>query len=142
MTSVHIINNNLRSNEWEYDTELGIWTNKYGYNVKHTGKIFHEGKEIYFPISCETEDDLEGRALRIEYTGDGNASRVLSNKWHSFDEQYCHRQKHLTKKRNKRTHRRRKQCKENDFQLEKEHYLKKQDENNKKDEMTKNSKEE
>ena len=97
MTSIHTITNNLRANEWVYNKDSGVWTNKHGYNVKHTGKIFYEGKEIYFPIARETEDDLKGKALRFEYTGDGSAKTVVSNKWYSYDEQYCHRQKHITK---------------------------------------------
>lgn len=129
MTSFHTVTNNLRSNEWTYDKESGIWTNKRGYKIKNTGKIFHEGKEIYFPITKETNDDLKGRALRFEYSGDGSSSYVKSNRWYNFDEQYCHRQKHITKKRKQKAHRRRRECKENDFQLEKEHALKNKNKN-------------
>ena len=132
MTSIHTITNNLRANEWVYDKELNVWTNKHGYNVKHTGKIFHEGKEIYFPIAKETEDDLEGNALRVEYTGDGSVKTIASNKWYSYDEQYCHRQKHITKKRKQKARNRRKQCRENEYQLEKEYALKNQDKKNNK----------
>ena len=130
MTSIHAINNNIRANEWKYDKNLGVWTNKHGYKMKHTGKIFHEGKEIYFPIARETEDDLKGKALRFEYTGDGSTKTVVSNKWYSYDEQYCHRQKHLTEKRKQKARRRRKQCKENEYQLEKEHALNSENKNN------------
>ena len=126
MTSVHVINNNIRANEWVYDKELCVWTNKHGCKVKHTGKIFHEGKEIYFPIAKETEDDLKGKALRFEYIGDGTTTHVVSNRWFNYDEQYCHRQKHITKKRKQKAHRRRKQCKENEYELEREHNLKTQ----------------
>ena len=121
MTSIHTITNNMRSNEWTYDKVLGVWTNKQGYKVNHTGKIFHEGKEIYFPISKGDDDDLKGRALRFEYTGDGSIKSVMPNKWYRFDEQYCHRQKHLTKKRRQKARRRRDECKENEYQHEKEH---------------------
>lgn len=124
MTSIHVINNNIRANEWVYNKELDVWINKHNYKVKHTGKIFHEGKEIYFPISKETNDDLEGKALRFEYFGDGGSCYVVSNRWYNCDEQYCHRQKHITKKRKQKAHRRRKQCKENEYELEKEYHLK------------------
>ena len=124
MTSYHTIANNLRSNEWTYNKELGVWTNKHGYNVNCTGKIFHEGKEIYFPISRDGNDDLEGRALRFEYAGHAASSSVKTNNWNNYDQQYCHRQKHLTKKRKQKARRRRRECKENEYQQEKEENLK------------------
>ena len=120
MTSIHTINNNLRTNAWQYNPDLGVWTNKSGYKINYTGKIFHDGQEIYFPIARELADDPEGRALRFEYTGDGTAACVKSNAWHNFDAQYCHRQKHLTRRRREKARRRRKECKENEYQLEKE----------------------
>jgi hypothetical protein len=125
-----IFNNNLRSNEWTFNNHSNVWTNKYGYNVKNTGKMIFEGKEIRFPIACETNDDLEGKALRFEYTGDGSVKKVATNKWYNYDEQHCYRQKHITRNRNQRKKRRRRNCDENNFQLEKEYNLKNKDKNN------------
>ena len=130
MTSIHTITNNIRANEWVYNNDLDVWTNKHGYNVKDTGKIFYEGKEIYFPIARKGEDDLKGKALRFEYTGDGSSKTVVSNKWYNYDEQHCHRQKHITKKRKQKARRRRKEGKENEYELEKEYTLKNENKEN------------
>ena len=121
MTSYHTIINNLNANKWAYNEDLGIWTNKNGYNIEHTGKIIHNGKEIYFPIARETNDDLEGRALRFEYTGNGNSSKVVSNSWCSYNDQYFLRQNKLSKKRRQKARLRRKNCEENEYQLEKDY---------------------
>ena len=121
MSSYHNIMNNMRSNNWIWEKEKkGYWTNNRRIHIEHTGKIFHNGKSIYFPISKEIYDDPKGYALRFEYSGDGTTSYVVSNKWNSFEEQYCYRQKKLNRKRKQMASRRRNQCKENDFELEKE----------------------
>ena len=126
MTSIHNIKNNMNSNNWKYNKNTGVWKNKHGYEIKNTGKIFNEGKELYFPIARETIDDLQGKALRFEYTGDGSSVTVVSNRWYNSDDQYCHRQTIMTKKRRKRAGRRRKECKENEHQLEKNNKFNKQ----------------
>ena len=34
MTSYHNVMNNLNANKWAYNEDLGIWTNKNGYNIE------------------------------------------------------------------------------------------------------------
>ena len=46
MTSYHTIANNLRSNEWTYNKELGVWTNKHGYNVNCTETYSNPFRQI------------------------------------------------------------------------------------------------